>query len=245
MKRLAAMLLDRASRDPARAVDPRRSRGGLGARPDARGGRRRAPGAWLLWQAIAHVTAARWAGRATEQQGSTRPRGLSSSRPCGTTFDTRFAVSVPLPRSRSSRSSCCRWPSAPARPSSRSWMPSRCAACHMTSPIGWFRWARSIDGPGHSVRYQPPQNFADWQARQDVFAAMTATQEAGGFTVNENGVPRDLPALQVTAGYFDVYRAHPQLGRVFTEAHQSRRAASASRSSATACGVGSSGPIRT
>jgi predicted permease len=53
-----------------------------------------------------------------------------------------------------------------------------------------------------------------------VFVAMAATQLAGGFTVNENGVPRDLPALQVTAGYFDVYRAYPQLGRVFTERDQ-------------------------
>lgn len=68
--------------------------------------------------------------------------------------------------------------------------------------------------------YQPPQNFADWQARQHVFVAMEATTLAGGFRVNEDGVPRDLLALQVTAGYFDVYRAYPQLGRGFTEAHQ-------------------------
>ena len=64
--------------------------------------------------------------------------------------------------------------------------------------------------------YQPPQNFADWQAREDVFIAMTATQRAGGFTLDDNGVPRDLSALQVTAGYFDVYRAYPQVGRGFT-----------------------------
>jgi predicted permease len=68
--------------------------------------------------------------------------------------------------------------------------------------------------------YQPPQNFADWQARQNVFVAMAATQSAGGFSMTENGVPRDLPTLQVTAGYFDVYRAYPQLGRVFTEQDQ-------------------------
>jgi predicted permease len=65
--------------------------------------------------------------------------------------------------------------------------------------------------------YQPPQNFADWQARQDVLVAMAATQPAGGFTVDEDGVPRNLPALRVTSGYFDVYRAYPQLGRVFSE----------------------------
>src|SRR5690606_10595370 len=65
--------------------------------------------------------------------------------------------------------------------------------------------------------YQPAQNFTDWAARQDVFVAMTATTPAGGFTVAENGRPRDLAALQVTAGYFDVYRTSPQIGRSFTE----------------------------
>ena len=70
---------------------------------------------------------------------------------------------------------------------------------------------------GRFESYQPPQNFADWRARHEVFVAMAATQGAGGFTVDENGVPRDLPALQVTAGYFGVYRAYPQIGRAFTE----------------------------
>ena len=68
--------------------------------------------------------------------------------------------------------------------------------------------------------YQPPQNFADWQARPDVFVATTATKLAGGFSTTENGVSRDLPALQITSGYFDVYRAYPQLGRAFSEEHQ-------------------------
>jgi putative ABC transport system permease protein len=70
---------------------------------------------------------------------------------------------------------------------------------------------------GRFDSYQPPQNFADWRERQELFVAIAATQPAGGFTVDENGVPRDLPALQVTAGYFDVYRAYPQIGRAFTE----------------------------
>jgi putative ABC transport system permease protein len=65
--------------------------------------------------------------------------------------------------------------------------------------------------------YQPPQNFADWQARQDVFVAMTATKLVGGFSINENGVSRNLRALQITSRYFDVYRAYPQLGRAFSE----------------------------
>ena len=70
---------------------------------------------------------------------------------------------------------------------------------------------------GRFESYQPPQNFADWRAHDGAFVAMAATQGAGGFTIDENGVPRDLPALQVTAGYFDVYRVHPAIGRAFSE----------------------------
>jgi putative ABC transport system permease protein len=64
--------------------------------------------------------------------------------------------------------------------------------------------------------YQAPQDFADWQARQDVFVAMAASSPAGGFTVTEDGVPRNVPALEITSGYFDVYGGRPQLGRAFT-----------------------------
>jgi len=53
-----------------------------------------------------------------------------------------------------------------------------------------------------------------------VFVAMAATSVVGGFTISEDGVRRDLPTLQVTAKYFDVYRAYPQLGRVLTDEHQ-------------------------
>ena len=73
---------------------------------------------------------------------------------------------------------------------------------------------------GEFASYQPPQNFGDWQARQDVFAAMSASTLAGGFTIDEGGVPKDLLALQVTSGYFDVYRAYPQLGRALTKADE-------------------------
>jgi hypothetical protein len=73
---------------------------------------------------------------------------------------------------------------------------------------------------GDYASYQPPQNFGDWSARQDVFAAMAATTDASGFRITANGVTRDLPTLQVTSGYVDVYRARPQIGRAFTAEHQ-------------------------
>ena len=218
MRRLAAMLLERAfGADRTRSI--------LGdLEEDLTCGRSPrwtswAGGAWLLWQAIAYVTA-RWADRAGERSGLARSR-----RPLELTtmwYDVRYAI-------RSLRS-------APTF--------TIVALVVLSLAIGASTAIFSVvdavalrglpyDESDRLVQvgtldprtgtfgsYQPPQNYADWQARQDVFVAMAATQGAGGFTVNENGVARDLPALQVTAAYFDVYRAYPQLGRVFTEAHQ-------------------------
>jgi predicted permease len=179
---------------------------------------RRAPGAWLLWQAVAYVVAARWAGLAADPSAHAR-----SQRPLGVTtmwYDVRQAI-------RSLRS-------APTF--------AIVALIVLSLAIGastaifsvvdavalrglpYDESARLVQvgtidlRTGSFESYQPPQNFADWRTRREVFAAMAATQGAGGFTVNENGVPRDLPALQVTAGYFDVFRAYPQIGRAFTEA---------------------------
>lgn len=219
MTRLAAWLLERAfGADRARSI--------LGdLEEDLMRGRdprwaSRAVGAWLLWQALSYVTAARRADRSVERTGPARSR-----RPLELTtmwYDVRDAI-------RSLRS-------APTF--------TVVALLVLSLAIGASTAIFSVvdavalralpyDASDRLVQvgtvdrrtatfgmYQTPQNFADWQARQDVFAAMTATQPAGGFTVNENGVPRDLLALQVTAGYFDVYRAYPQLGRMLTAEDQ-------------------------
>jgi predicted permease len=68
--------------------------------------------------------------------------------------------------------------------------------------------------------YETPQDFADWKAQQDVFAEITAVGGVGGFTVTEGGRPEDLFTLRVTAGYFDVFRVRPALGRPFTSANE-------------------------
>lgn len=181
---------------------------------------RRTAGAWLLWQAMAYVVAARWADRRTRSSAHARSRGRL---PFTTLWhDVRHAM-------RSLRS-------APTF--------TIVALIVLSLAIGASTAIFSVvdavalrslpyDQPDRLVQvgtialrtgtfgsYQPPQNFADWQARQDAFVAMAATQPAGGFTVNENGVPRDLAALEVTAGYFDVYRAYPQIGRTFTREDQ-------------------------
>ena len=221
LKRIAAILLERAfgaerggsilgdlEEDLARGRHPRWAA--------------RAAGPWLVWQAIAYVTAARWSDVAAE------PSGVADSRnPLELTslwYDVRYAI-------RSLRS-------APTF--------TIVALIVLSLAIGastaifsvvdavvlrglpYDRSDRLVQVGTLALRtgtfnsYQPPQNFADWQARSGVFAALAATQLAGGFGVNENGVFRDLPALQVTAGYFDVYRAYPQLGRVFTKEEQVR-----------------------
>ena len=216
MKRFAAMLLERT-------FGAERARSILGdLEEDMARGRSprwasRAEGAWLVWQAIAYTTAARWADRAAESSG--RARARRSLELTTMWYDVRYAI-------RSLRS-------APTF--------TVVALIVLSLAIGASTAIFSIvdavalrglpyDEPDRLVQvgtldrrtrtfgsYQPPQNFADWQARQDVFAAMAATQVAAGFTVDENGVRRDLPTLQVTPGYFDVYRAYPQFGRVFTD----------------------------
>jgi putative ABC transport system permease protein len=61
-----------------------------------------------------------------------------------------------------------------------------------------------------------PQNYLDWAAQQQVFEAIAAIA-GGAFTLREPGAePEDLRAQRVTAGFFDVLRIRPALGRAFT-----------------------------
>jgi putative ABC transport system permease protein len=178
------------------------------------------PGAWLLWQAIAHVTTARWAGGTAEPSGLARSRrhlelttmwhdvrhAIRSLRSAPTfTIVTLIVLSLTMGASTAIFSvvDAIALRGLPYDESDR------------LVQVGTLDLRTATFGS-----YQSPQNFADWQARQKVFVAMTATEQAGGFTISENGVPRDLPTLEVTAGYFDVYRAYPQLGRAFAEEHQ-------------------------
>jgi predicted permease len=216
MKRLAALLLDRA-------FGAERARSILGdLDEDLASGRApryasRIAGAWLLWQAITYVAAARWADAQSKPSALTHIR--NSLELTTMWYDIRYAIR------------CLR--SAPTFTIVALTVLS--LAIGASTAIFSIVDAVALRGlpydeserlvqvgtvnrrTGTFGSYQPPQNFADWQARQDVFVAMAATQGAGGFTIHENGVPRDLSALQVTSGYFDVYRAYPQLGRAFTE----------------------------
>lgn len=206
MKRLALAILERS-------FGPQRASAILGDLEEdvAEGHARRFSGLWWLWQAALHVIAARYADRASRP--SERVLG-------GVTMwhDVRYAI-------RSLRS-------APTF--------SVVALIVQSLAIGASTAVFSVvdavvlrslpyDEPDRLVQvgtvdartgvfetYQAPQTFSDWQSRQRVFTSMTATQLSGGFTINENGVPNDLSALEVTAGYFEVYRTHPQLGRAFT-----------------------------
>jgi putative ABC transport system permease protein len=65
-----------------------------------------------------------------------------------------------------------------------------------------------------------PQNYVDWAAQQQVFGAMAAIA-GGAFTLREPGAePEDLRSQRVTAGFFDVLRVRPAMGRPFTAEHE-------------------------
>src|SRR5262245_8984358 len=62
-------------------------------------------------------------------------------------------------------------------------------------------------------------NYLDWVAQQQVFESIAAV--IGGpfatFSLSEPGTePEDVPGLRVTAGFFDVLRIRPSIGRPFT-----------------------------
>ena len=61
-----------------------------------------------------------------------------------------------------------------------------------------------------------PQNYLDWVAQQQVFESMAAIA-GGAITLQEpGGEPEELRSQRVTAGFFDVLRVRPAIGRVFT-----------------------------
>jgi putative ABC transport system permease protein len=65
-----------------------------------------------------------------------------------------------------------------------------------------------------------PQDFMDWDQRQQVFESMAATTTSS-VTLGEPGAePEDLRALRATADTFDVLRIGPALGRPFTAEHE-------------------------
>ena len=72
-------------------------------------------------------------------------------------------------------------------------------------------------GPEVSNRWVSYPNFVDWRARNQVFESMSTFS---GWSANITGSdqPENINARMVTAGYFKVMRATPQLGRDFTDA---------------------------
>jgi putative ABC transport system permease protein len=65
-----------------------------------------------------------------------------------------------------------------------------------------------------------PQDFLDWDARQQVFealAAFTSTSKALG---EPGAEPEDMRVLRATADLFAVLRVHPAMGRAFEAEHE-------------------------
>jgi putative ABC transport system permease protein len=65
-----------------------------------------------------------------------------------------------------------------------------------------------------------PQNYADWAAQQQVFESIAAVSGAVFVLLEPGGDPDDLRAQRVTAGFFDVLRSRPALGRAFTSENE-------------------------
>ena len=65
------------------------------------------------------------------------------------------------------------------------------------------------------------QDYLDWEDRQQIFEAMAAITGAGDYVVQlPNGEPAVVKGDRVTASFFDVLRARPVLGTVFTSHHE-------------------------
>ena len=66
-----------------------------------------------------------------------------------------------------------------------------------------------------------PQDYLDWVDRQHVFESMAAIDGTGDYVLQPpNGAPEVVKGQGVTAGFFDVLRARPMLGAVFTSANE-------------------------
>ncbi|MEZ5319846.1 MAG: ABC transporter permease [Vicinamibacterales bacterium] len=59
------------------------------------------------------------------------------------------------------------------------------------------------------------QNFLDWRARLTVFESLEAVSSRRFDTEDELGQPADVRGARVTAGFFDLLRVPPALGRTF------------------------------
>jgi hypothetical protein len=73
--------------------------------------------------------------------------------------------------------------------------------------------------PAGFVSTSSPQNYMDWAARQQVFESMAASRLS--FALREPGAEaEELRGQRVTAGFFDVLRVSPAIGRPFTAEHE-------------------------
>jgi putative ABC transport system permease protein len=62
-----------------------------------------------------------------------------------------------------------------------------------------------------------PQNYLDWVAQQRVFESIAAIHDLNQSTLNLPGAaPEEIVMHRVTAGFFDVLRIRPAIGRAFT-----------------------------
>jgi putative ABC transport system permease protein len=69
---------------------------------------------------------------------------------------------------------------------------------------------------GRNVPYFSPQNFLDTQKDAKSFEEIAAV-DAGGTTLTGQGAPAVLSGAEVSASFFNVFKATPQMGRAFSK----------------------------
>ncbi len=135
---------------------------------------------------------------APQEKTVNSPATFEVGQPCEQTWSPPSALSELRLPSRPWPCWSWRWASAPAPPSSPSSTPWSSAGCRSTSTTGWWPWARRRPPPierdpardPQQLVTASPQDFMDWDQRQQVFESLAATTD----------VVRDAPRARRRAG---------------------------------------------
>jgi predicted permease len=73
-----------------------------------------------------------------------------------------------------------------------------------------------VERDPQAISTSSPQNYMDWAARQEVFESIAAVAGINLALREPGGEAEELRGQRVTAGFFDVLRVRPRLGRAFT-----------------------------
>jgi putative ABC transport system permease protein len=82
-------------------------------------------------------------------------------------------------------------------------------------------WEDDMRSTGPRKFFPTPPEWDEWRRQNTVFTDIAASQP-GDASLSSDGEPEELPARKVSANFWTVLGAQPQLGRVFTEEEDTR-----------------------